>query len=57
MVCLVDDILVCGKDQDDQRLEAVLNRLGAAGLTLNREKCEIYQRLGYVPIQGRSMPL
>lgn len=27
MVCLVDDILVCGKDQDehDQRLEAVLN--------------------------------
>ena len=42
VVCLMDDILVGGKTQQEHndRLEAVLNRIGAAGLTLNCEKCE-----------------
>ena len=42
VVCLMDDVLVGGKTQQEHndRLEAVLNRMRAAGLTLNREKCE-----------------
>lgn len=41
VVCLVDDVLVYGKDQQqhDERLNAVLQRLAEVGLTLNREKC------------------
>ena len=41
IVCHMDDILVHGVDQGehDQRVRAVLQRLQAAGLTLN-EKCE-----------------
>lgn len=37
VVCLVDDVLVYGKMQEEhnQRLEAVLNRLSKAGLTLS----------------------
>ena len=40
--CLVDDILVFGKDQaeHDQRLDAVLRRIEEAGVTLNQQKCE-----------------
>ena len=43
VVCLVDDILICGKTQaeHDERLIAVLTRLSEAGLTLNKEKCEL----------------
>ena len=40
-VCLIDDIVVTGKDKQehDQNLRAVLDRLSVAGVTLNREKC------------------
>ena len=39
--CLVDDIQVFGacQEEHDQRLQAVLQRLASAGLTLNGEKC------------------
>ena len=50
----MDDILVFGstpKEHDD-RLTAVLTRIQAAGVTLNREKCSFGQRklkfLGHV---------
>jgi len=43
VVCLVDDILVSGKTQEehDQRLRVVLTHLKKAGLTLGLAKCEI----------------
>ena len=43
VVCLVDDILVNGKTQEehDQQLMAVLTHLSKAGITLGIEKCEI----------------
>ena len=46
VVCLIDDILVYSKTQQehDDRLHAVLKRLEEAGLTLNKEKCEFSQR-------------
>ena len=46
VVCLVDDVLVCGKTQEehDQWLKAVLRCLSEAGLTLSREKCEFNKR-------------
>ena len=39
VVCMMDDILVVGKDKEeyDRRLEQVLKRLESAGLTLNKE--------------------
>lgn len=42
VVCLMDDILVCGQTQEehDHRLTEVLGRLKDAGLTLNKAKCE-----------------
>ena len=42
MVCHVDDILVSGKDKEehDSRLHAVLKKLEAEGVTLNKEKCQ-----------------
>ena len=47
----MDDILVYGKTQDehDERLLKVLQHLEAAGLTLNREKCEFSQSQNQVP--------
>ena len=41
VICLVDGILVFGacQEEHDQRLQAVLQRLASAGLTLNGEKC------------------
>ena len=38
----MDDILIFGKDQNehDTRLTAALERIQAAGVTLNKEKCE-----------------
>ena len=39
---LMDDVLINGQDQEehDRRLEAVLQRIQFAGITLNPEKCE-----------------
>ena len=39
--CLVDDILIFGpcQEEHDQELQAVLQHLASAGLTLNGEKC------------------
>ena len=36
-LCLMDDILVYGRDQEDydKKLEAVLQRIQSAGVTLN----------------------
>ena len=43
VLCLMDDVLVYGKDQreHDKRLEVVLQRIEAAGMTLNCDKCEV----------------
>ena len=52
--CLMDDILIYGKDQTehDTRLEAVLQRIESAGVTLNPTKCEFNKKsltfLGHV---------
>jgi len=45
VVCHVDDILIFRKDQaeHDTRLIAVFQAVQAAGLTLNREKCQFNQ--------------
>ena len=42
VLCLMDDLLIFGKDQKehDDRLAAVLKRIEAAGVTLNKDKCE-----------------
>ena len=42
VVCHVDDVLVSGKDQEehDKRLHAVLKKIQAVGVTLNRNKCQ-----------------
>ena len=42
VLCLMDDILVFGKDQKehDTRLTAALERIQVAGVTLNKDKCE-----------------
>ena len=41
MLCLVDDVLVFGasRKEHDTRLDAVLQRLLTAGVTLNQSKC------------------
>ncbi len=43
VVCLIDDILVVGRDQQehDSRLHAILRRLRDANVTLNTPKCEV----------------
>ena len=47
VVCLMDDILVYRKNQEehDERLLKVLQHLETAGLMLNREKCKFSQTL------------
>jgi hypothetical protein len=42
VICLMDDILVYGKDADQHwsRLRRVLSRIRKAGMTLKKEKCE-----------------
>ena len=42
VLCLMDDILIFGRDQKehDARLTAPLKRIQAAGVTLNKDKCE-----------------
>ena len=44
-VCMMDDILVHGrtKEEHDERLSKVLQRLQDAGITLNTEKCHFSQ--------------
>ena len=47
----IDDILIFGKDQEEQdkRMEQVLQRLSNANLKLNWTKCQIRQaRLKYL---------
>ena len=46
VVCLIDDILVHGKTQQEhnERLCAVLKKLAEVGLTINQEKCAFYQK-------------
>ena len=46
VVCLVDDILVTGKTQEehDSRLNEVLDRCQKAGLTMGLDKCQINQK-------------
>ena len=41
VVCLIDDVLVYGKTEQehDQHLKATLRRISEAGLTLSKEKC------------------
>lgn len=54
VLCLLDDILVTGKDRQEhlQKLNSVLKRLEDAGLTLQKEKCRFFQDeisyLGYI---------
>ena len=45
VVCLMDDVLVHGRTQQEhnERLHAVLEKLQASGVTLNREKCSFSQ--------------
>ena len=45
VVCLIDDILVYGRTQEehDERLSEVLSNLQEAGLTLNKDKCKFSQ--------------
>ena len=42
VLCQMDDVLIFGftQEEHDSRLFAVLNRIEAAGVTLNQEKCE-----------------
>ena len=42
VVCHVDDVLVSKKDkaEHNDRLHAVLQKIQAAGFTLNRDKCQ-----------------
>lgn len=42
VVCHMDDVLIWGatQAQHDERLRAVMDRLRAAGITLNKDKCE-----------------
>ena len=46
IVCLIDDVVMCGKTQQehDQNLTAALQRIQEAGLTCNREKCVFNKR-------------
>jgi len=54
VLCHVDDILVFGKDQAEHeaRLHATLKKIQSAGITLNKAKCQFYQKcvtfLGHV---------
>ena len=53
VVCLIDDVLVHGRTQEehDERLFQVLSRLQKEGLTLNEVKCKFSQR--QVPFLGQ----
>ena len=61
VLCLVDDVLVFGSDQQehDRRLRGVLERLNKARVTLNAEKCAFSRKeikfLGHV-VNHRGHP-
>lgn len=46
VLCLIDDVLIFGKDQKehDERLNAALEKIQRAGVTLNEEKCMFSQK-------------
>ena len=46
VVCMLDDTLIYGKTQEehDHRLQVALQRLKAAGVTLNQQKCLLSER-------------
>ena len=54
VACLMDDIVVFGKTEEEhnRRLEKCMQRLSAAGITLNKDKCKFNQKeiefLGHV---------
>ncbi|XP_043234595.1 uncharacterized protein K02A2.6-like [Amphibalanus amphitrite] len=60
VICSMDDVLVFGRDEKehDQRLKAVLERIKASGLKLNKEKCSFQKQevtfLGHV-ITGQGI--
>ena len=56
-VCLMDDILVHGttREEHDDRLRQVLQRLSDIGLTLNSEKCTFAQPSVKYLIDGRGI--
>ena len=62
VICHIDDVLIFGENtkQHDARLTAALSHLEAAGVTLNREKCEFHKRqikfLGHVIDQDGVRP-
>ena len=62
VVCLMDDILIYGRDtaEHQQCLEKVLQRLKAAKVTLNAEKCQFAQAsirfLGQIVSQDGIQP-
>ena len=62
VVCMVDDILVFGvnQEQHDQRLRQVLTKLRAAGVTLNKQKCVFsvpsVKFIGQIVSQGGIQP-
>ena len=43
VVCLMDDVLIHGKtaSEHDERLEKVLHIMQNAGMTLNKDKCQL----------------
>ena len=45
VLCMLDDVVIHARDQftHDQRLDAVMSRLGTHNLTLNEEKCSTSQ--------------
>ena len=49
-VCLTDDIVVAGRDEaeHDSRLKEVLSRLAAAGVTINKDKCQFKQSISFL---------
>ena len=50
MVCLIDDILVYGKTQEehDRHLTAVLQKVAEAGITLNPDNCEFCKEIRFL---------
>jgi hypothetical protein len=46
-VCLMDDILIHGttREEHDERLRLVLQRLSNLGMTLNSEKCPVVSQV------------
>ena len=45
VICLINDVLIHGKDKNehDERLRKVLERLQESGVILNNDKCEFWK--------------